>query len=46
VNPPRERPPLDLALTAERVHAAEFICTDEGRIDAAGARGNWRFKPA
>lgn len=37
---------LDLALTADRAASAELIYTDEDRIDAAGQRGEWRFKPA
>jgi O-antigen biosynthesis protein len=37
---------LDLALTIERVPQAELVYTDEDRIDAAGERGDWRFKPA
>ena len=37
---------LDLALTAERLPSSELIYTDEDRIDAAGERGDWRFKPA
>jgi len=37
---------LDLALAAERIPAAELIYSDEDRIDAAGERSDWRFKPA
>src|SRR5205807_4033472 len=37
---------LDLALTTEQVPFAEIVYADEDRIDAAGKRGDWRFKPA
>jgi GT2 family glycosyltransferase len=37
---------LDLALTLERVGEAQLVYADEDRIDAAGERGDWRFKPA
>jgi GT2 family glycosyltransferase len=37
---------LDLALAIERAPFAELIYSDEDRIDAAGNRGGWRFKPA
>lgn len=37
---------LELALTAARIPAAQLIYSDEDRIDAAGGRSGWRFKPA
>ena len=37
---------LELALTADRIPFAELIYTDEDRIDPAGQRSGWRFKPA
>jgi GT2 family glycosyltransferase len=37
---------LDLALTLARVGEAELVYADEDRIDAAGERSDWRFKPA
>jgi GT2 family glycosyltransferase len=37
---------LDLVMTAERVPSAELVYADEDRIDAAGERSGWRFKPA
>src|SRR6185503_7300855 len=37
---------LDLALTIGRAASAELFYSDEDRIDAAGNRGGWRFKPA
>ena len=37
---------LDLVMTAECVPGAELIYTDEDRIDEAGRRSGWRFKPA
>ena len=37
---------LELALTIERIPFAQLIYTDEDRIDAAGQRSGWRFKPA
>ena len=37
---------LDLALTIDRVPAAEAIYTDEDRIDDSGRRSEPRFKPA
>jgi GT2 family glycosyltransferase len=37
---------LDLALTANGMPSTELIYTDEDRIDAAGKRSDWRFKPA
>ncbi|TMJ01353.1 MAG: glycosyltransferase [Alphaproteobacteria bacterium] len=37
---------LDLALAAEGYPSVELIYTDEDRIDQAGHRSDWRFKPA
>jgi O-antigen biosynthesis protein len=37
---------LELALTAQRIHSAEIIYSDEDRIDPADKRSDWRFKPA
>jgi GT2 family glycosyltransferase len=37
---------LDLALTLEQAPEANFIYSDEDRIDGAGRRSDWRFKPA
>ena len=37
---------LELALTAAQILWAELVYTDEDRIDTAGRRGHWRFKPA
>jgi GT2 family glycosyltransferase len=37
---------LDLVMTAERVPSAELVYADEDRVDAAGQRSGWRFKPA
>jgi len=37
---------LDLALTLARFPDAELIYADEDRVDAAGQRSEWRFKPA
>ena len=37
---------LELAMTIGQVPAALAIYADEDRIDSAGRRGDWRFKPA
>jgi GT2 family glycosyltransferase len=37
---------LDLVMTAECMTSAELVYADEDRIDAAGQRSGWRFKPA
>jgi GT2 family glycosyltransferase len=37
---------LELALTAEKLPAAEIIYCDEDRISEDGTRGDWEFKPA
>jgi len=37
---------LELARTAERIPSAALIYADEDRIDPAGQRSDWRFKPA
>ena len=37
---------LDLVMTAERMPSAELVYADEDRLDAAGQRSGWRFKPA
>jgi O-antigen biosynthesis protein len=37
---------LDLASTIECVPSAQLVNSDEDRIDAAGQRSGWRFKPA
>jgi len=37
---------LELALTLERMPSASLVYADEDRIDATGARSDWRFKPA
>jgi GT2 family glycosyltransferase len=37
---------LDLALTVAQLPDVELIYADEDRIDAAGHRDDWRFKPA
>jgi O-antigen biosynthesis protein len=37
---------LDLALTIAHVPAAELVYCDEDRIDVAGQRDDWCFKPA
>lgn len=37
---------LDLALTAGCIPSADLVYTDEDRIDAAGRRSDWHFKPA
>jgi GT2 family glycosyltransferase len=43
---PRAHALLELARVIEQVPSAELIYTDEDRIDPAGQRGDWRFKPA
>ena len=37
---------LELAMTIGRAPSAVAIYADEDRIDSAGRRGGWRFKPA
>jgi GT2 family glycosyltransferase len=43
---PRAHTLLEFALAIEQVPFAELIYADEDRIDPAGGRGDWRFKPA
>ena len=43
---PRPNALLELALTLERIPSARLIYADEDRIDTAGVRSDWRFKPA
>ena len=37
---------LELAMTIGRAPSAVAIYADEDRVDSAGRRGDWRFKPA